>query len=116
MRTGLVRRYGERDTVPEYIDVVVKHHRCSSEVRDTALKMYNYILKNITFRGFSPSMVAMTLVNLAAIEMDQDIPSTRWSGADTCSYNNLLFHSKDLNMILEKVDDFPNLKKRRIGR
>jgi hypothetical protein len=116
MRTGLVRRYGERDTVPGYIDVVVKHHRCSREVRDTAFKMYDHIAKNTTFNGLSPSMLAMTLVNLAAIKNFQNIPSSSWSGDDTCSYNTLLKHSKKLRTVLEKLDEFSNLKNSKIGR
>ncbi|MGA7542594.1 MAG: hypothetical protein WBW34_05965 [Nitrososphaeraceae archaeon] len=65
MRTGLLRRYGKKDTVQEYIDVVIRHFRLPSEVRDTALDMYNYIAKNSSFRGLAPSMQAMTLVKLA---------------------------------------------------
>lgn len=116
MRTGLVRRYGERHTVPEYIDVVIKHHRCSEVVRTVALKMYNHIAQNTTFSGRYPSMLAMTIVYLASKECYNDIPSAAWTGDSTCSYNTLLIHSKELKVVLEKIEDFPNLKSRIIGR
>jgi hypothetical protein len=114
MRTGLVRRYGEKETVQEYIDDIVKCFRCSKEVRDTSLKMFNYIAQNTSFRGLAPSMQAMTLVNLAAKDNFQDIPSKAWKGI--CSYNTLLKHSKDFKKVLEKVDQFSNLRNHRIGR
>lgn len=116
MRTGLVRKYGKRDTVPEYIEVVIMHHKCSKLVGDMALRMYNYIAQNTSFSGRYPSMLAMTIVNLAAKECHEDIPSAVWSGNDTCSYPTLLKHSKELKNILDKTDDFPNLKKCKIGR
>jgi hypothetical protein len=68
MRTGLVRKYGERNTVAEYILVALKHHGCSELVGDIAFSMYNKIAKNTSFSGRYPSMLAMTLVNLAAME------------------------------------------------
>ena len=80
MRTGLVRKYGERDTVPEYIDVVIKHLGCSMGVHDTALKMYNHTAKNTAFSGRFQSMLVMTLVNLAAMVKYQDIPLKRGRG------------------------------------
>jgi hypothetical protein len=40
MRTGFLRRYGKKDTVQEYIDVVIKHFGLPKEVRDTALEMF----------------------------------------------------------------------------
>ena len=78
--------------------------------------MYNHIAQNTTFSGRSPSMLAMTIVNLAAKERYEDIPSTSWSGYDTCSYNTLLLHSKELKKVLEKSDKFPNLKTLVIGK
>jgi hypothetical protein len=114
MRTGLVRCYGEKDTVQEYIDVAVRHFRRSKVVHDTALKMFNYMAQNTTFSGLSPSMRAMTLVNLAAIDRNEIIPSKAWSGNSSCSYNTLTEHSKKFKMLLE--DHFPNLKYHRIGR
>jgi hypothetical protein len=66
MKTGLLRHYGKKDTVQEYIDVVVRHFELPKEVRDTALSMYNYIAKNSSFSGLAPSMQAMTLVKLAS--------------------------------------------------
>jgi hypothetical protein len=78
--------------------------------------MYNRIAQNSSFSGRYPSMLAMTIVNLAAKECYQDIPSSAWSGYDTCSYPTLLEHSKELKKILDKIDDFPNLKKRKIGK
>lgn len=116
MRTGLVRKYGERDTVQEYIDVAVKHHGCSKRVHDTALKMYTHIAQKTTFSGRYPSMLAMALVNLAAMEKNQDIPSKAWSGDCTCAYKTLLKHSKELRRKLEKEYDFPNLKYHQIGK
>jgi hypothetical protein len=100
MRTSLLRRYGKKDTIHEYIDVVIKHFGLPNEVRDTALKMFNYIAQNSSFHGLAPSMQAMTLVNLAAKEKHQYISSTRWSTIS--SYNTLLKHSRDLAKILEK--------------
>jgi hypothetical protein len=79
MRTGLLRRYGKKDTVQEYIDVVIKHFGLSKEVRDTALKMFNYIAQNTSFRGLAPSIQAMTLVNSAAKEKHQYVSSKSWS-------------------------------------
>jgi hypothetical protein len=117
MRTGLVRKYGERDTAQEYIDVVaVQCHNLPKSVRDTALRMYNHIAKNTTFNGRSPSMLAMTLVNLAAIENHRHIPSREWSGRNSCSYNTLLIHSRELKDEFDKTNDFPNLKRHRFGK
>jgi plastocyanin len=99
MRTGLVRRYGKKDTVQDYIDDVIRHFGISKEIRDTALKMFNYIAQNASFRGLAPTMMAMTLVNLAAEEKNQHISSRRWS--TICSYNTLLKHSRDLRKVLE---------------
>jgi hypothetical protein len=64
MRTGLMRLYGKKDTVQEYVDVVIKHFKLSKEVRDTALTTHNYLAMKTSFRGLAPSMQAMTLVNL----------------------------------------------------
>lgn len=100
MRTGLLRLYGKKDTVPEYIDTVIKHFGLSKGIRDTALEMFNYIAQNSTFGGLAPSMQAMTLVNLAAKEKHRNIPSNAWSGL--ASYNTLLKHSKDFQKILSK--------------
>jgi plastocyanin len=100
MRTGLLRRYGKRDTVQEYIDVVIRHFGLSKEVLDTALNMYNYIAKNASPRGLAPTMLAMTLVKLAAEENHKHISSSRWS--TIASYNTLLEHSRDFEKILEK--------------
>lgn len=100
MRTGLLRRYGKKDTVQEYIDVVVRHFGLSKEVRDTALDMFNYIAQKSSFRGLAPSMQAMTLVNLAAKKKHRNIKSSRWS--TIASYNTLLKHSRDFEKILEK--------------
>lgn len=68
MRTGLLRLYGKKDTVQEYIDVVIKHFGLSNRVRDTALEMFNYVAQKTSFGGLAPSMLAMTFVNLAATE------------------------------------------------
>ena len=103
MRTGLLRRYGKKDTVQEYIDVVIKHFGLSKGVRDTALNMFNYIAQNTSFRGLAPSMQAMTLVNLAAKEKHQHISSIRWS--TIASYNTLLKHSRDFEKDLEKREN-----------
>jgi hypothetical protein len=100
MITGLLRRYGKKDTVQEYIDVVIKHFGLPKNVRDTALKMFNYIAQNSSFQGLAPSMQAMTLVNLAAKEKHQYISSKRWSSISSC--NTLLKHSRDFGRILEK--------------
>jgi plastocyanin len=100
MRTGLLRRYGKKDTVQEYIETVIKHFGLSKEVRDTALEMFNYIARNTSFRGLAPTMQAMTLVNLAAKEKHRNIPSNAWSGL--ASYNTLLKHSKDFEKNLKK--------------
>ena len=108
MRTGLVRRYGEKDTVQEYIDVVVKHFRLSREVRNTALKMSYVIAQKTAINNLYKSMLAMALVNLAAMEKHRRIPSKAWSGDCTCSYPTLSKHSENLKKILE--NQFPNLK------
>jgi hypothetical protein len=100
MRTGLLRRYGKKDTVQEYIDTVIKHFGLSKEVRDTALEMFNYIAQNTTFRGLAPTMQAMTLVNLAAKEKHWNISSNAWSGL--ASYNTLLKHSREFKAVLKK--------------
>ena len=92
------------------------HHRCSEHVGEIALKMYNHIAQNSPFSGRSPSMLAMTIVNLAAMECYESIPSSAWSGYDSCSYPILLEHSKEIKKILDKTDDYPNLKKRKIGK
>jgi hypothetical protein len=110
MRTGLVRTYGERDTVQEYIDVVVKHFGLSREVRNTALRMSSYVTQNPANTNPYKSMLAMTLVNLAAKENCKSIPSNAWSGEQTCSYNTLLKHSNALKKVLEKLDEFPKLR------
>lgn len=102
MGTGLLRRYGKKDTVQEYIDVVIKHFGLSKEVRDTALEMFNYIAKNTSFRGLAPSMQAMTLVKLASEKKHRHISSSRWS--TIASYNTLLKHSRDFEKILEKQE------------
>ncbi|HEU4823196.1 MAG TPA: cyclin family protein [Nitrososphaeraceae archaeon] len=112
MRTGLVRRYGKKDTVQDYIDDVIRHFRLPKEVHDTALKMFNYIAQNTSFRGLAPTMLAMTLVNLAAKERNQHISSRRWS--TICSYNTLLNHSRDLEKVLEKQD--MDMTKRHVSR
>jgi len=78
--------------------------------------MHYYTAKNTSFLGLSPSMRAMTLVNLAAIERDEEIPSRRWSDLGLCAYKTLLKHLKEFKEVLEKSDDFPNLKHHRIGR
>jgi hypothetical protein len=78
--------------------------------------MYTRIAQNTSFSGLSPSMLAMTIVNLASKECYENIPSSAWSGNDTCSYPTLLEHSKELKKILEKMDEFPNLKGRVVGR
>ena len=115
MRTGLVRKYGYRNTVPQYINVVLTHHRCSKRVGEVAMKMYTSVALKSSFSGIYPSMLAMTIVNLAAMECYEGIPSTAWSGNDTCSYPTLLEHSKEIKKILDKTDDFPNLKRHKIG-
>jgi hypothetical protein len=51
MRTGLVRCYGVKDTVEEYIDVAVRHFGCSREVRNSAVKMYYYIAQRTTINN-----------------------------------------------------------------
>ena len=116
MRTGLVRKYGERETVPQYIEIAIKHHGCSKLVSEIALRMYHRIGQNTPFSGRAPSMTAMAIVHLAAMECFQRIPSTVWSGYDSCSYPTLIKHSKELKKTLEKLPDFPNLKNRVIGR
>ena len=116
MRTGLVRKYGYRNTVPQYIKVVLMHHKCSKQVGEIALRMYNRVAQNTSFSGRYPSMLAMTIVNLASKECYEDIPTAAWSGYDTCAYPALLRHSKELKKILEKMDEFPNLKRRVVGR
>ena len=90
MQTGLVRRYGKKDTVQDYIDDVIAHLKLPKEVHDTALKMFNYIAQNTSFGGFTPTMLAMTIVNLAANERNLHISTRRWSSI--CSYNTLLKH------------------------
>ena len=82
MQTGLIRRYGKKDTVQVYIDVVIKHLGLSKKVRDIALKMFNYIAQNTSFRGLAPTMLAMTLVNLAAKKKNKHV-----SGSTISSYN-----------------------------
>jgi hypothetical protein len=78
--------------------------------------MYHHIAMMTAFNGRAPSMLAMTLVNLAALENYEAIPSTAWTGEYTCSYNTLLIHSKKLKAVLEQSDEFPNLKSRKIGK
>lgn len=104
MRTGLLRHYGKKDTVQEYIDVVIRHLRLPSEVRNTALDMYNYIAKNTSPRGLAPSMQAMTLVKLAAERKAKEGKSRRilvkeWK--DLASYHTLLIHSRDFEKDLK---------------
>jgi len=84
------------------------------EHADTALKMYYYVLKNDSFRGLAPSMMAMTLVNLAAKENGHNIPCSSWDGL--CSYNTLLKHSKEIKSVLENAEEFPHLKNHKKGR
>ena len=108
MKTGLLRHYGKKDTVQEYIDVVVRHFKLPKEVRDTALSMYNYIAKNSSFSGLAPSMQAMTLVKLAAERKAAEGKSRRilvkqWD--DLASYNTLLKHSNDLKKALDKWEE-----------
>ena len=50
MRTGLLRCYGKKDNVQEYINVVIRHLKLSKEVHNTALSMFNYLAKNTSFR------------------------------------------------------------------
>lgn len=116
MRTGLVRCYGEKDTVEEYIDVAIKHFRCSREVRNTALKMNHYIAQQPTpISDLYKSMLAMTVVLLSSIENNQRIRSKLWSGECSCSYNTQLIHAKDIKKLLDESNLFPNLKRIRIG-
>ena len=75
LRTGLVRNCGERDTVQEYIDLIVRRLNCSNRVNDTALKMYNYIAQKTTFTGQSPSTMAIALENWSGILKHQKIPT-----------------------------------------
>jgi plastocyanin len=112
MRTGLLRLYGKKDTVQEYIDAVIKHFGLSKEIRDIALNMFNYIAKNTSFRGLAPSMQAMTLVKLAAEKKGHHIKSRRWSTIS--SYNTLLKHSRDFEKILEKRET--DMTKKHISR
>ena len=100
MRTGLLRRYGKKDTVQEYIDVVIRHFRLPPEVRDTALDMFNYLAKNTSPRGLAPSMQAMTLVKLAAERKGRRIKAKDWE--NLASYNTLLEHSRDFDKALDK--------------
>jgi hypothetical protein len=100
MKTGLLRRYGKKDTVQEYIDVLVRHFKLPKEVHDTALSMYNYIAKNSSFSGLAPSMQAMTLVKLAAEKKSRRILVKEWK--DLASYNTLLKHSTALEKALDK--------------
>ena len=79
MRTGLVRRNGERKTVPKYIKVVLIH-TCSKLIREIALRMYNRVAQNSSFSGRYPSMVAVTIINLAAKDCYEDIPSMACRG------------------------------------
>lgn len=117
MRTGLVRCYGEKDTVEEYIDIAVRHFRRSKRVRDTAVKYYYYIAKQPKpINDLYKSMLAMTVVFLAAKVHDEGIPSNRWSGEHSCSYNTLLKHAIDIKKVLDESDQFPNLRYIRIGR
>ena len=67
MRTGLVRKYGKRDTVPDYIGVAVRHLGCPKRVYVTALEMCNHTAQNTLFSGRYPSMLAMALVKLAEL-------------------------------------------------
>lgn len=100
MRTGLLRHYGKKDTVQEYIDVVIRHFGLSKVVRDTAIDMYNYITKNSPPGGLAPSMQAMTLVKLAAERKGRSIKANDWK--NLASYNTLLEHSREFERILEK--------------
>lgn len=94
----------------EYIDDTVRHFRRSIKVKEKAIQGYNYLAKNTTFEGWAPSMKAMTLVFVAMREVYESVPSDRWTGRDTCSYNTLTSHANELKPILEKSPDFPNLK------
>lgn len=117
MRTGLRRNYGgEMKTVQESIAKVVRILNCPSRVYHTAIDMYHYLGRNTSFRGLSPSMQAITLVNLAAKERSFKILTRRWEEEGLCAYNILLEHSKEFKKVLEKSDQFPNLKYIRIGR
>jgi len=109
MRTGLVRCYGEKDTVQEYIDVAVKHFGRSKGVRDTAIKYSFYIAKHkAPINDLYKSMLAMTVVFLAAKVHNEGIPSKLWSGERSCSYNTLLKHAKDIKKMLDESGRFPN--------
>lgn len=99
MRTGLLRRYGKKDTVQVYIDVVIRYFRLPPEVRDTALDMFNYLAKNTSPRGLAPSMQAMTLVKLAAERKGRRIKAKDWE--NLASYNTLLEHSRDFDKALD---------------
>ena len=114
LRTRFVYNFGERSNVKEYIEEVVKLLQNPNFIHETAVSMHNYLLKNDSFHGLAPSMLAMTLVNLSAKENGYSIPSSSWYGL--CSYNTLLKHSKMFKSILEKSREFPNLKYRKIGR
>lgn len=115
MRTRFVYNFGTKKNVQEYIVDLVQRLRRSEDVRDTAIKMSYHLAKNTSFLGLYPSMRAMTLVNLAAIERGEDIRSRRWSDLGLCAYKTLLKHSKEFKGVLEKSDDFPNLKYHIIG-
>ncbi|HEU4445890.1 MAG TPA: hypothetical protein VFR94_14540 [Nitrososphaeraceae archaeon] len=69
-RTGLRRSTKENKTGKEYIDLVVTRQRRPA-VRQTAVKMYDYLASVARFSGRPPSMLAMVSVNLAAIEKNQ---------------------------------------------
>lgn len=114
LRTGLVRNCGERETVQGYIDLLIRRLNCSNRVYDTALKMYNYMAQKTIFTGQSPSTMAIALVNLAAILMNQKIPYSKWSSI--CAYSTVMTNSNKLKGMLEKVEEFSNLKSHRIGR
>jgi hypothetical protein len=66
---------------------------CFDHVQETALIMINYMAKNTSFGGLAPSMRTMTLVNLAAKEKYEDIPTKRWRELGLGSYNTILKHS-----------------------
>lgn len=116
MRTGLIKRYGYRTTVQQYMKQVLEHHKCSDRVGEIARRMYYRLAQDTSFTVGDRSMLAMTLVNLASIECHQRIPSWAWSGNHTCAYPTVLRHSKELKKILEKIYEYPNLKRTRLGK
>ena len=96
--------------------VVLAHHKCSDRVGEIARRMYFRLGQDSSIIGWDPSMLAMTIVNLASMECNRRIPSWAWSGNHTCAYSTVLRRSKELKKILEKMDEFPNLKRIPLGR